>query len=233
MTAQLIPIEEPETIELTTKALSWQERASAISITGQAHYDAAAEMLLGIKDLAKEIVEHHAKAKKDAHEAWKSVCAMEKRALDPLSVAESILKGKIAEWDAEQRRIEAERRRQEQARLDREREEEIERQLAEAEAQGATVAEVESIAEQAAFVAPVAAPKVQTYSRTQGVVTRYVYSVEVVNMRELCRAIADGKVPANYVEPSASLKARRADRDQFSVPGCINRKTPMVSAGRR
>lgn len=137
--------------------------------------------------------------------------------------------------------IEAERHRQEELRRQREAEEAERQKLAEetfdaAIAAGAdegtlqeivelaagpsAVIEVPYVPEPSAFVPlPVIAPTVQ---KTAGISLRKTYRAEVVSLRELCRAVADGRVPESYVTPAlpALNRIASAQREQFQVPGC-------------
>ena len=78
-------------VELETKALTLAEQAKALKVTDQPSYELAAERLLAVADLRREIVAHHEPIKRAAHTAWQQVIAAEKRLLDPVADAEAHL----------------------------------------------------------------------------------------------------------------------------------------------
>ncbi len=60
-----------------------------------------------------------------------------------------------------------------------------------------------------------------TFVMPKGMSTSKKYKAEVFNLTLLCRAVAEGKVPATYVSADmAKLNSRaRADGAAFSIPG--------------
>lgn len=205
--------------ELDQKALTLPEKAKAIKVIDQQTYDVAVEELKGIVALRKEIVEHHAPLKAKAHEAHKAICDAEKKLLQPVDLAERTIKSAIGTYESEQRRIEEERQRKIREELERQAAEQIESAAVEAESQGASVEEVAAIIEQPLIVPRVApAP---TFQRAAGVSTSQTFAAEVFDIKALCKAIGEGKVPANYVSPNmTALNQRaRADRQALSIPG--------------
>lgn len=219
--------------ELERKAMPWPAKAQALQVVDQETHDRAAEELLVIKDLEKEVEEHHRPMIESAHAAHKAALAAKAKLLDPLKAAEVTYKTRIFNWEEERRReAEAERRRIE-AEARARAEAELEAAIEQAEAAGASAVEVEAMIEQAPE--PVFIPEVRTFEPAKGVsAAGWTYSVEVTNMRELCRAIADGRAADNLVEPSTVLSGMaRALKDRFNIPGCKLVKTPRVSAGRR
>lgn len=57
----------------------------------------------------------------------------------------------------------------------------------------------------------------------EGVYNVETWFCEIVNFMQLIKAVADGKVPSEVLEPSMSAlnKAAKALRDEFKIPGCI------------
>jgi hypothetical protein len=96
--------------ELEAKALTRAEQAIALKITDQPSYDLAAERLLDVAALRREIEQHHSPLKKSTYAAWQQGIAAERRLLDPVMHAEALYKTAIAAYAAQQRRIEAEAR---------------------------------------------------------------------------------------------------------------------------
>ena len=210
----------PDQKELETKALSWPAKAQTIAITNQQTYNDAAEFVVHIVGLRKRIVEHHAPIKTATHKAHKEAVKAEKKLLDPLAQAETIIKRALSAWDTEQDRL----RREAQRKLDeaqRKTEEQAQLDLAmEAEESGATEETVTEILE-TPVVAPaiVAAP---TFQKASGVSTRQTWKAEVVDIKLLCKAIAEGWVAPNMVQANmvALNQMARAMKQSFNVPGC-------------
>ena len=211
--------EDQEIKELEEKALTWPQRASQITITDQPTYDRAAEMVVQIVTLRKRVVEHHAPIKKATHDAHKAAVAAEKKLLDPLQQAEMMLKRSIGAWDQEQenKRLEAQRQLEE---AQRKADEEARLSLAaEAEENGADAETVDEILE-TPVVAPVAVAQ-PTYQKANGVNTFLRWRAEVVDLKALCRAVADGKASSMLVQANmvALNQMARAQKQTFSVPG--------------
>jgi len=95
------------------RALTWPQRAGALTITTPDTYVDAGEMLKGIKALRNEIDATFDPIIKAAHAAHVEANAQKKRAELPLAEAEAILKRGLIAFDAEQERI----RRAEEQRL--------------------------------------------------------------------------------------------------------------------
>ena len=96
---------------LEQQALSWPNRARAISVHNQPGYEAACNMLKGLADLEAEIKKEHAEAKEAAFRSHKAIVAQEKRLLDPVGEAKLILKHSIGVWEIAQERIRQEQQR--------------------------------------------------------------------------------------------------------------------------
>lgn len=108
----------------------------------------------------------------------------------------------------------------------------VEQQVKQAEAAGAPVEVIESICNTPApepvmipLDIPVMLPVVASAPAVQmpkGMALVTTYDAEVISIPQLCRAIADGKVPSNYVEANTkALRSRAvADKDGFNIPGC-------------
>lgn len=147
--------------------------------------------------------------------------------------------------EAEERIAAESRRREEEAALNKQLEEEhaleIERQLdaLPADASPEVIAElcgtpapepIRLATEMPTFApAPVVAP---TVAAPRGVGLTQTWSAEVTSIQLLCRAIAEGRLPAHYVEPNmTALNAlARANKKSFDVPGCKAVTKSTVSA---
>lgn len=219
--------------ELEAKALTLPEQAKAIVIVDQLSYELAAEKLLAVAAMRREITDYHAPLKAKAHEAHKAICTAEAGMLAPVTEAEAILKRAIGTYQMEQRRIQEERDRAAREESERQRIESLEASIEAAEAEGASVEEVQAIINQP-MVAPVVrvAPTLQPVA---GVSAAKTYRAEVVNIRELCKAVAMGQVPEAYVAanmPSLNGVAR-STRGSIRIPGVRIVEDTTVRAGRR
>ena len=81
----------PQAVEISTKAMTVPDKARAIEITDDTTYKGAAEFLLTIKDLRKQIDEAFNPIIDAAHNAHKEALAQKKRADAPLVEAEYII----------------------------------------------------------------------------------------------------------------------------------------------
>lgn len=176
--------------QLETKALSLSERASALTIHDQPSYDAAVEFLQGVKALRREAEDHHRPGIDAAHKAHKIAVATLGRIDIPLGQAERAVKDTMAAWVAGQERI----RRAEEDRLRLEaakaQEAELERQIEQAEAEGATNNELDVLIEQSAMIAPPPPTVAPTYSAAPGISVRKSYVREITNLQDVIRWVA-------------------------------------------
>lgn len=204
--------------QLAQVATDWQSKAESIVINDPETFHIAKDALTAIVVLRKQITRHHAPMKEAAHLAHKRVCDAENSMLEPLAMAETLLRGKTGAFLAEQERIkrELERAAVNEARQ-RAEEEKLQEAIA-AKAEGASEAETDAILEsQVVALRPKIAPTVVRGNLS----TRKTYSAKVLSIRELCRAVADGTVPESYVTANmAALNSRaRTDKEAFKVPG--------------
>ena len=213
------------------QALTWLEKANTCTITTPAQCEIAAEMLHGIADLRKLAEEHHRPIISSAHKTHKIACDALRSVDEPLAKAEQAIRLKLGAYAAEVRRREdAERRRiEEEAR--RRAEEEAEAAIAEAESQGASPAEVAALIAEAEAAPMVMVAPEPPKRVAAGISTTERWSVEVVNIRELCRGIAEGKVSPVMVLPNAAALNNlvRALRGSFDLPGCCAVKTTGIA----
>ena len=219
--------------DLETRALTLADQARRLKIADQQSYALAAERLLGVADLRREIVAHHAPLKKAAHEAWQQVVAAEKRLLDPVTAAERIYKAGIAAYEAEQRRLDAAARAKAEAEARDLAEEQRERELEQAEAEGADVEEITAMINAPLVVAP---PQAQpAFQHAKGVTVAANWKGEVVSLEVLVKAIAAGKANINLVmaNETAINQLARATRGTLAVPGIRFFSQSTVRAARR
>jgi len=173
----IAPIAIPETVAIQTETTDLVTRARDLHIIDVTEYQRGAEMLKAAKTIASNIAAEFSDPKQRAHEAHKSICALESKLLEPLKTAEQVIKRKLAEWTEEQERAS----RVEEARLrDLARKQDEERRMAEAlllEEEGATE-EAEAVLD-APMIAPVIAMPAPV--KIDGISYRTIYRGEVVN----------------------------------------------------
>lgn len=224
---------EPRELALERKALYWPTRARELKVYDQNSYDLAADCLRGIKILREEIEATFGPICRKAFEAHREAVAQRKKVEAPLEEAEATFKASVAAFLREQERIsqEAERiAREEAERIEAER---LEAAIEAAEQDGATAEEVAAMIEQ-----PIIAPAVSvapTVQQASGISMAKTYRVEVVNLRELCKAVATGQAPESYV--AAAMPAlngvARATKGAVRIPGCRVVEDSVVRASGR
>lgn len=227
--------------EIESKALSWPEKATALVVADQAGYDAATEALKVVKGLAAEITGTFKPIIESAHRAHKVALDSQKKLVDPLNTAESLLKRKIGGYLDEQERIRlAEQRRLEEEARQRAEEEALAAAVqAEAELKQDGVAQEEidehtlsildSAPEQAA---PVVAPR--TFQKAAGVSSTVRYSASVTDLKALMRAVLEGKAPATAVVADMTVLngLARTLKDGMNYPGVRLVKDTSVAVRR-
>jgi hypothetical protein len=208
-------------------------RAKALKVHDQRSYELAAAHLLAIATLRREIEAHHAPVKKAAHAAWQQAIAAERRLLDPVIEAERIFKASIAEYEAEERRLEKEKQAKAQTEALREAEEARERELEQAEAEGADAEEIASMINEPLTVMPARVEPV--FRPVKGVSTFVNWKAEVISLEALVKAVAASKANIGLVmaNETAINQLARATRGTLTIPGVRFFSEPVVRAGRR
>ena len=221
---------EHEIIKIQETALTWPEKAARIVVKDEGSYVAAAETLKEISRMEKLITEHHKPIKQAAKNAHTIAVAAEKKFLDPLTKAKNVIRNSLVCWTTEQERIRQETERKQREEAQRKEEEERLAAAAEAEKQGRSEAEVDLILDTPEPVAPVAVTP--SYTKVAGVSTRETWKAEVIDMKQLCRAIVEGKAPVEAVSPNMPVlnsMARKSKAD-LEIPGVKAIKETGVSA---
>lgn len=207
-------------LEVEQTAMSWPEKAQQILIHDQASYIFAANTLLDIAKIEKNIKAHHEPIKAAAYIAHKTAVGAEKKFLDPLNRAKAIVKKAISGWEQKQAEIraEADRKAREEAR--RVEEDSRLRRAIEATNARRPESEIEEILNTPDPIEP-PAPAVPTFDRVPGVGTRETWRAEVTDIMALCKAIGEGKAAPTLVQPFMPLlnSMARNLHDSMSVPG--------------
>lgn len=198
-------------------ALEIVDQAKALTVHSAEDNSKAAELCKLCKAFQAEIKSSYEPIVKKAHEAHKAAVAELNAQLKPYEEAEKVLKRVMIDWAT------AERERIAQARRDAE-------AKARKEAEEATLAEAEFLAASgdakaadAVLEAPIIAKpvEVKVAEKAAGTSIREVWKARVVDIKALCRAVADGVVPPEFVEPnlSALSTAARSMKHLLGVPG--------------
>ena len=205
--------------KVESEALAWPDKAREIVITNQEGYDYAIDVLKIIASIMRNIKEHHAPIKKAAKEAHTISVAAENKFLKPLADANIIVRQTISAWTTEQARL----RQAEQKRLDdiarKQAEDERLKLALEAEDAGMPGETVEEIIEHAEQVYTPTAKA--TFVKDDKVSTRKTWAAEVIDIKLLCKAIVDGKVPATAIMPNMLILngLARQQKENFDIPG--------------
>lgn len=214
--------------EVEQKALTIVDQARAVRVTDVESYTAAGQLWQSIGEMIKEVRDTFDPICTAAFNAHREATARRAKFLDPLTSAQRSVKKLMSDYDAEQERI----RKAEEVRLaEIARKEEEERRLQEAIAaeeeakrKGATTeeaeAEAEAIIEQPVYVPPLVVPKA-TPKLQGGPVYREVWAAEVIDIKALCRAVADGKASPECVMANMPALNRLAValKATMNIPG--------------
>lgn len=242
--------------ELELRALALPVQARLVRITDQRSFDLAASKLRDTVTVRKAITEHHSPMKKAAAAAHKAICDAENRMLAPVAEAEAIYKAEIGAYEMakkremdrqiEEARKEAERiqaeeraRQIESARVEAQRQMDIlaaeatsRKELKAIEAQRATVVEA-AVDEAKAQPLPAVRYEVQpVIYKAGGVSTIASYEAEVVSIKDLCLAVAEGRISTECVLANMPVLNRlaKAMKTTFDIPGVRIRETSTVRA---
>lgn len=242
---------QPEEADLVAeRALSLPEQARALRIADQASFGKAAEFLVGVKTLRREVDATFDPVIAASHASHRAALAAKKNVETPIAEAETIIKRGMGTYQAEQERIArelAEKARKERERIEAEaraREDEERRRLereaedrriaeaAEAEAAG-DIETAERILEQPAelvFVPPAAPafvpPPPPEPAKVAGVSFSERWDYEIVDERSLPREylMRDDKKIGGVV---------RAMKGETKIPGVRVYSTKQVAARSR
>lgn len=86
--------------------------AKTYQIASLSDVEVGAEMIRGMKDLQKEIEDHHGPIKKAAHAAWKAACDAENRLLKPIKASITAVRKQMTDFETARQREALEARKQ-------------------------------------------------------------------------------------------------------------------------
>jgi hypothetical protein len=193
-------------------------QAQGIAVRNKDEHKLALHVILDISAKERFIQDLFADSKKAAHQAHRSITALEKSLLEPLTKAKRVVAIKCDEYEeAERRRADAERRRlEDEARKKQEEDKKLDAILA---AESGDDNEAEAILEQ-----PVVVPAVKVESeaaKVEGVSTQKRYSAEVTDKMALIKYVAANPEWECMLDPNMPVLNRMAVsmRENLNVPG--------------
>lgn len=217
--------------------------ANQIRVSNEQEMNHAVEFLGHIKRMINKVNEEREKIIPPLYKAWKNVCSLFARALDPLTQAETIAKRKVADYLTEQERRRKEQ--EEKARalaLEKERiqKEKLKQKAEELEAAG-KVERAEAVRTQAAIYTEetpiIEGPDNVTEINGARAIGRMEISIEVIDPKAFIKAVATGTVPlikAIKIQTGpikSYVKLHDTPDDPVSIPGVriLRRKEVSVS----
>lgn len=256
-TKQNVSIDASAAITYGRQAQRMLADATGLIIDSPDMLELVAEDLRKVKTLQKDVEASRTTITGPLNQALRAVNDLFRAPAEYLTKAETVLKGAIGTYQAEQKRLADIAAREAQAR-ENARRAELAKQEAEAaekaralraEAEKATqagnVEELTRLAEQAediqahadaasAMAAVVSyAPAVAAPSKVSGISGRTVYSVDSVDLMVLVKAVAEGKAPLEAIQANATFlgaQARAFKKAGDLYPGVVVKAATSVSA---
>lgn len=213
------------------RGLALFQHAQEVMVVDQYTYEFAATFLSEVKVKQKEVEAALEPQCKSAYDSWQTALAQKKLYLKPFQEAEAIVKGKMAQYQLEQRKTqeEAERLAMEEA----ERQAEKERQaLLKKASKTKNEDKAEELRQQAeqVFVPAIAAD--HTVTKVSGVAATDTVDISVVGIREFLAWLATGPMDPDTVVTikTAPLKQYLKLCGENKIPGCQITKNVRISA---
>jgi len=212
-------IQERPEIEAEGKAVTLMEQAQSIIIVTNEDRETAEEQIQSAKALEDEIFKYLDPPREKAYEDYKYHKKRLDNAIKPVQEARKLFKKKCIEWDQKKERIRREAQRKAEAEARKRAEEETLAAAVQAEQEGDYIA-AEAILAEPVEVAPVIvsktspAPSRLSAGRTQ-------WYAEGQDIKTLCKAVANGKVPSEYVVFNMPVlnKMAVALKSSMNIPG--------------
>ena len=208
-----------DTTQYDSQALALREQIAAIApITSDAELQIVGSVFKDATANIKNLEEHMDGPIKDAHAKHKRLTELRNKLTAPFKQIKADADSKLTTYRREQQAKAAE----EQRKADEEARKRAEdARLAEAEALALSGKreQAEAVLDAPIMPEPVAPPP--PIATVEGVSSRRTYSAEVVDMRKLCAAIAEGKAQVEFVTANQTVinSMARALKNNFCVPG--------------
>lgn len=221
----------PDTTELTNRADDLIASVGRAVIDSPENENKGGDLLKMLKTIVKGAEDDRKKITGPINASLKLINAKYKEITNPVEAAIKELGKKMVAYKQEQQRIA-----QEKEQVEREkREAEALEKAAQLEAAGKDEAATELVeaAEAASEATQVDANK-STVRSDFGATTTMTdkWSAEMVDIRILCKAVADGKIDANCVLPNMPVlnKIAKALKDDMDVPGVTSVNNPVLTS---
>ncbi|HEQ71944.1 MAG TPA: hypothetical protein ENN69_05600 [Spirochaetia bacterium] len=189
-------------------------------ITTKDESDAVSTYLGQVKSIRAKIAEFFRPEIDAANKLHKNLLAKMKQVDAAPLEAENRCRRMLSLWIEEERaRVAAEQRR-----LD---EEARKKAIREAEKEGDTRA---AKAIETGRVSVVSEKAPEPVAKSDGVSFREIWSAEVVDLKELAKAVGSGKVPVEYISPNMPTlnSVMRSTKGQINIPGVAARKETSI-----
>lgn len=215
--------------EAEERAVALRSQVDSLMVVDQASYDLADKVNTKARDRKKAFHAWFDPIDDASKKQRQATIAQGKIVDDPLDYVIKVTGSKQGAWrEAELARVAEEKRKAEA--IARKAAEDAAMQAAEALQDAGMSAAAEAVLE-----APIVVPKIEiaTPAPTNGEYYRKSYSAEVVNLAELVKAVAEGKVPLYYLEANQTAlnSAMRESKGQAIIPGV--KSVGSTSQGRR
>ena len=235
MAADIVPIENTDALK--SESLAWPERARALAVTDAESYAKAAELIKGIKALAKHIEEKTADNISRWFKGHRAAVAEKAEMLAPLTEAEFIIKTRFRAYDDAQEKIRVEAQRVADAIALKVEQDRVLAEAAAMEREAAATGDTQLQADAEALIsAPVYVAPVQVAKATpviSGISYVTTHSARVVDKLKLVQFVAAnpqfiGLVDANQV---ALNQQARSLKTAMRIPGVVVEEKRDVRAG--
>jgi hypothetical protein len=201
-------LKKEEIEEIKSNAIELTEKVNTIIIRNQVDVQKVTVILKNAKNEMKTIKEKMSPIVKKAHEAHKAVKALENELLQPYKTIDTVLRGKISEYNRiEFEKVEKLRRKAEGKRLEAERKErERLNRLAEKALEKEKYEKAEELIERAESVImpTIGVPKIETQVKNMSgaveMTARKDFEVKIIDFDLFLNAIIDEKIPKNTVK---------------------------------
>lgn len=199
--------------DVAAEGEAWLNRVDDLSVTDQDSYDQMADLLKIGADREKAVEAAFEPATKVFHGLHSLFTSAKKLLAGPYQTGKQIAGRKMAafqeekrrEHEREQRRLEEEARRKQEEEAARVAAEEKERLIAEGVSRREAEAKRREIERDLKSEPPPPVSAPPTLQKASGITTRKpVPEIKVVNLRELVRAVANGKASLGFLDPNIS-----------------------------
>jgi hypothetical protein len=228
--AELLTDPEEQTVAADCQALIIALDTSIVSITDDSSYQAVCSRLKNASANIKAIEAYLKPLKERRYAAWKRLTTLEAKLTEPLQAIKTRDSRLVGAYQLEQQRKAQEEQRKAQLLAEQAATEARARQAEQLAtegrvAEGVALLDAPEVIPEPVYVAPTT-PKVQGVSAP-----RLTYSVEVISLTELVKAVVEGRAPLGCVIPdqSALNKMASALKNGFSLPGCKLKVTAASS----